>query len=471
MSPFYIFRFNLLLFAMLRCSRGRNPKNTVTINVQLDKSLHYVDKLFVANSMPHKLLKWKSIRFGDEKFRNLCKNLAPTSVRVLFNPLFSHHSKNKRSKPKNDPKKECHTHDMTVKLWEQFYDFIQYVGWQLSIDFTNIHRTPTNEWNSANAKAFLDYAEKKKIPIPDFQLGNEPNLYESNFGMKTQTGTQTVKDFESYRNLLKRYPMYKDSTVVGPETTRPTSSHKYFNEFLANGGCNVVDEISFHQYYRNKDKNLPTYKDFLNVSIMELLVDQFTMAKKLMADNKCEKRMRLGETSSVSGGLPIVAESFVAGFLWLDKLGQSALHGITRVYRFNIWGGSYSLLDRVTFLPNPDYYLTLLYKKLVEGHVFNASSDSPYIRAYANCAKPQGYKVGALVIYMLNVKDEPVVINLPQFGSQAKDVYWFTSGAKDVLSQCFKSPLATSKLRYFVNYPEIQGNEILDYLFKMFLQS
>ncbi|KAI8729891.1 heparanase, partial [Biomphalaria glabrata] len=118
-----------------------------------------------------------------------------------------------------------------------------------------------------------------------------------------------------------------------------------------------------------------------------------------------------------------------------------------------------------------DYYLTLLYKKLVEGHVFNASSDSPYIRAYANCAKPQGYKVGALVIYMLNVKDEPAVINLPQFGSQAKDVYWFTSGAKDVLSQCFKSPLATSKLRYFVNYPEIQGNEILDYLFKMFLQS
>lgn len=73
--------------------------------------------------------------------------------------------------------------------------------------------------------------------------------------------------------------------------------------------------ISPFRYYRNKDKNLPTYKDFLNVSIMELLVDQFTMAKKLMADNKCEKRMRLGETSSVSGGLPIVAESFVAGFL------------------------------------------------------------------------------------------------------------------------------------------------------------
>uniref|UniRef100_A0A2C9LIE6 Uncharacterized protein n=1 Tax=Biomphalaria glabrata TaxID=6526 RepID=A0A2C9LIE6_BIOGL len=39
---------------------------------------------------------------------------------------------------------------------------------------------------------------------------------------------------------------------------------------------------------------------------------------------------------------------------------------------------------------------------------------------------------------MLNVKDEPVVINLPQFGSQAKDVYWFTLGAKDVLSQAIK---------------------------------
>uniref|UniRef100_A0A2C9M623 Uncharacterized protein n=1 Tax=Biomphalaria glabrata TaxID=6526 RepID=A0A2C9M623_BIOGL len=35
---------------------------------------------------------------------------------------------------------------------------------------------------------------------------------------------------------------------------------------------------------------------------------------------------------------------------------------------------------------------------------------------------------------MVNVKDEPVTINLPQFSGQAVDVYWFTSGGEDVLS-------------------------------------
>ncbi|KAK0041494.1 heparanase, partial [Biomphalaria pfeifferi] len=369
----------------------------------------------------------------DANLRKLCKSLAPTSVRVLFNPLFSQNSKGQTTKKAGNTKMDCNTHDMTVKLWEQFYEFIKYVGWQLSIDFTNIHRTPTNEWDSANAQAFLDYAQKNEIPIPDFQFGNEPNSYASNYGLDTQSPSQTVIDLQNYHTLLSHYPPYKYSTVVGPETTRPTSSTKYFNDFLASGGCNVVDEISFHQYYRNNDRDHPTYHDFLNVSIMDLLVDQFTMARKLMAGNNCNKAIRLGESSSVSGGLDNVADRFVAGFLWLDKLGQCALHAITRVYRFNVWGGSYSLLNR-TFLPNPDYYLTLLYKRLVEGYTFNASSNAPYIRAYANCAKPQGYKLGALVVYMVNVKDEPVTINLPQFSGQAVDVYWFTSGGEDVLS-------------------------------------
>ncbi|KAK6968812.1 hypothetical protein BgiMline_028712, partial [Biomphalaria glabrata] len=54
----------LLMLSLESFCRGENQgKSSVTINIKLDQSVHFVDNMFLANSMPHKIEKWNTIPF------------------------------------------------------------------------------------------------------------------------------------------------------------------------------------------------------------------------------------------------------------------------------------------------------------------------------------------------------------------------------------------------------------------------
>ncbi len=54
---------------------------------------------------------------------------------------------------------------------------------------------------------------------------------------------------------------------------------------------------------------------------------------------------------------------YVAGFLWLDKLGTAALYGHSVVIRQTFYHGCYAMIGE-DLLPNPDFWLSVLHKKL-----------------------------------------------------------------------------------------------------------
>lgn len=73
----------------------------------------------------------------------------------------------------------------------------------------------------------------------------------------------------------------------------------------------------------------------------------------------------LGESADASfQGTENVSDRFVGTFLWMDKLGLSASMGIRVVMRQSIFGEFYGMLN-ATFDPNPDYWVSVLHKKLV----------------------------------------------------------------------------------------------------------
>ncbi|CAL4113774.1 unnamed protein product, partial [Meganyctiphanes norvegica] len=104
------------------------------------------------------------------------------------------------------------------------------------------------------------------------------------------------------------------------------------------------------------------------------------------------------ETSSAyGGGAPKLSNRYVAGFLWMDKLGLSARMGVDVVARQTLYHGSYALLDEY-LNPLPDYWLSVIYKRQVGGKVLDIqlSTSTPTVRLYAHCLNPtsQHYKQG-----------------------------------------------------------------------------
>lgn len=81
--------------------------------------------------------------------------------------------------------------------------------------------------------------------------------------------------------------------------------------------------------------------------------------------NLTTKELWLGEAAvSFGGGENGFTNTFIGCFLWADKLGQAALHGIKVVVREAIFSGFYGLIGP-DLKPNPDYWISYYHKKLM----------------------------------------------------------------------------------------------------------
>lgn len=106
--------------------------------------------------------------------------------------------------------------------------------------------------------------------------------------------------------------------------------------------------------------------------------------------------------------------------MWLDKLGLAAKLGLDVVIRQVLIGsGTYHLVDD-NLDPLPDYWLSLLYKRLVGPEVLKAqvlmnSGPKKPIRLYLHCTnrKSTRYRPGAVTLFALNLNKNEVTISLP----------------------------------------------------------
>src|SRR5262249_16610775 len=98
------------------------------------------------------------------------------------------------------------------------------------------------------------------------------------------------------------------------------------------------------------------------------------------------------------------------------------------VVRQSLTGASYGLLDEPSLEPRPDYYTSVLWKRLMGTRVLDVMRPTnPNVRAYAHCAA--GDTPGAVAVGLINLTPAPVRVGLDLDGE--KDVWTLDATSLD----------------------------------------
>ncbi|RVE66261.1 hypothetical protein OJAV_G00124520 [Oryzias javanicus] len=316
---------------------------------------------------------------------------------------------------KEEQQREYRRSRFTEETVDQLQSFSSCCGLDLIFGLNALLRTPRNSWNSSNAAALLRYCQARRYRM-SWELGNEPNSFEKKAGIRVDGG-QLGRDFTLLRTMLTRSGLYRDAGLFGPDVGQPRDHRAdILGGFLQSGG-GAIDACTWHHYYVNGRE--ASLENFLDPEVLDSLAVKTREVLETVEKASPGTPVWLGETSSAfGGGAPGLSDSFVAGFMWLDKLGVAARMGLGVVMRQVLVGaGSYHLLDD-DLNPLPDFWLSVLHKRLVGPEVLKVETVSEdgvdrRVRSYLHCASRRSYRDGAVVLMSMNLGQKPVRMLVP----------------------------------------------------------
>ncbi|XP_061589497.1 heparanase isoform X3 [Cololabis saira] len=230
--------------------------------------------------------------------------------------------------------------ELTVDM---LHSFSSCSGLDLIFGLNALLRTADNSWNSSNADMLLRYCQARRYRL-DWELGNEPNSFEKKAGIRVD-GYQLGLDFTHLRKMMSESELYRDAGLYGPDVGQPRDHRADILEGFLQSGADAVDALTWHHYYVNgRDTSL---EDFLDPEVLDTLALKTNEVMERVKEASPGKAVWLGETSSAYGGGALgLSDTFVAGFMWMDKLGLAARLGLGVVMRQVLLGsGSYHLVD------------------------------------------------------------------------------------------------------------------------------
>ena len=403
-----------------------NEKYEVVVKTK--QCVFETDQKFMSIALDSGLIRyrWDNFDFSSAKLRNLAKGLAPAYLRIGGTDedflLFNEDNRYRRIKPntvphgkgmnnsiisREQPMDPFTNFTMTTKDVDNIFTFAKESGLNIIFGLNVLLRDSiTYRWNSTNAEELIKYITRRGFSC-GWELGNEP-IDLKKIVKTTTTGEELASDFKILQKLLNDHPEY-GHMIVGPDISspwRPPIRDKFLKEFLTNINGSI-DGLTYHQYYM--DNQQPVSK-FYDPDTLDDLITEIQKVQDIMKESGASSlKLWLGETSSAyGGGVPGVSDSYIAGFMWLDKLGVAARFQHNVVIRQTFYGGSYSLINTETLDPFPDYWSSFLYKKLVGSRVLEVHdgiSLGRTVRVYAHCtSKRSRYDTGSLVLIALNTQ-------------------------------------------------------------------
>jgi heparanase 1 len=123
------------------------------------------------------------------------------------------------------------------------------------------------------------------------------------------------------------------------------------------------------------------------------------------------KAVWITETAeSACGGNPW-ANTFLDTFRYIDQMGRLARRGVNVIFHNTLASSEYGLLDQRTFQPRPNYWVALLWRRLMGTTVLDAGPSRPGLHQYAHCLR--GHPGGVTLLLINNSRTTPSSVELP----------------------------------------------------------
>lgn len=444
-SPVFTARSSLVVVVLILSVYLLSAKSQFTVfgrkavehnvSINLDRAVFTVNEKFLSVAIDSGILRhhWSPyVNLTSEKLYTLAKGLSPAFLRVGGTSedfLIYDDSKDFQTFQNFSNFTISHADLDKIHLLSSKAD------WDVMFGLNVFLRGKDGSWNASNAKEIMQYVADHGYHF-GWELGNEPNLFKK-FN-KSISPEELTADFTTLREILKSNPGF-GNFLVGPDVTcilNHSKSGIYLESFFTLAK-DVIDAVTWHQYYVNG--RTCSEKDFYNPEVLDYFLHEVSEANSILDGIKSGFSRWLGETSSAyGGGASGLSDRYVAGFMWLDKLGLAARFKHEVVVRQTFVKGNYSLLDD-DLDPNPDYWLSLLHKRLVGEKVLDVSGQTEEkrkVRVYAHCSSSQ-YPLGSVTLLALNVLlDTPVVLKLNgELKGKDVDVYLLTPENGDLLTK------------------------------------
>lgn len=319
---------------------------------------------------------------------------------------------------------------LTRHQWDRLHAFARRNGLQVmfTLNAGPSSRGGGGHWDDRNARRLFEYTAARGYRVALWEFGNELNAFSFLYGPNQRVSPARYDgDLRRARGLARRF--FPASAFAGqgaaywPVVGEPLSFLFGFTDDYVARSHDATDVMLWHYYPQQSRRGLVASRrahptrllDPKNLDEVRYWAERI---RRLRDRHSPRTPLWLGETGNAQfGGEPGVSDVYISGLWWLDQLGVLAQMQHDVVVRQTLTGMNYGMLRAEDLSPNPDYWNSLLWKRLMGRRVFAPTvegEDAEHLRVYAHSSRRDEY--GAVTLLVMNLHPQRAAeITLPQF--------------------------------------------------------
>jgi heparanase len=355
---------------------------------------------------------------GNRRLRMLTKALGPAWMRVsgswANNIYFQDDDEPERPAPKG------YQGVLTRAQWAGVVDFGKHVDAKILTSFATNEaaRTQDGFWDPEGARRLFKYTKDLGGKIDAVELSNEPNIRQPSYPADV-----FARDIATLRRLIER--VSPETLLVGPASTGE-AGFKLFDvppetattTRLLSGTPTPRFDVFSHHFYGAVSQRCKSLGEragvnrIVNTSPAEALseawlsrADQAQTYYRKMRDRFAPGApIWITETAQTACGGDPWSSTFLDTFRYVDQLGRLAKQEVSVLFHNTLAASDYALIDDRTWLPRPNYWAALLWRRLMGEVVLDAGPNTGDLHVYAHCLRDRPGGVALIAINLSRTK-------------------------------------------------------------------